>query len=70
MTHPNYHKPPPRPLDMAKRAAELAGERKFQGSRCIHGHSGIRYTSSGCCVDCTILARERKQKCASTSQAA
>jgi len=59
MTHnPQYRKPPPRPPDMAKLAARAAGQKKFQGSPCVNGHSGIRYSSTGQCVDCLQMYRE------------
>jgi hypothetical protein len=54
----NYRKPPPRQADLAKLAARAAGERKFNGSRCKHGHDGVRYTSTGQCVECVQIYRE------------
>lgn len=44
----------PRP-DLAKLAARDAGLSKFQGSKCIRGHDGIRYTLSGQCVLCVKM---------------
>jgi len=38
--------------DIAKMEARAAGLRTFQGSKCKHGHDGIRYTSTGQCVSC------------------
>jgi len=29
-----------------------SGEKKYQGQPCINGHSGTRYTKSGCCIEC------------------
>jgi hypothetical protein len=39
-------------MNERKRAAQ-AGEKFFTGKICKHGHQGLRYTSSGGCVDCT-----------------
>ena len=50
--------PPPQKPDLAKQAARAAGLSKFIGSRCKHGHSGIRYTSTGQCVDCIPMYRQ------------
>lgn len=57
-----YRVPPPRQEDKAKLAAQAAGKTKFVGSRCKHGHNGIRYTSTGQCVDCIPYYRELKRE--------
>lgn len=54
--------PPPKPPDLAKRAAKSAGQIKFLGSKCNHGHSGLRYTSTGQCVDCIPFYRSLKRR--------
>ena len=51
----------PRP-DLAKMAAREAGISKFQGRPCKHGHDGLRYSSTGNCVECVTFYRERKEK--------
>lgn len=48
--------------DPSKLAARAAGQMKFQGSRCKYGHNGIRYTSTGQCVDCIPMYRQRDKE--------
>lgn len=48
--------------DLAKQAARAAGEMKFSGSKCVNGHSGIRYVKSGQCVDCIPFYRARDKE--------
>lgn len=50
---------------MRRCTAEANGRKTYKGNPCQYGHSGQRYTSTGGCVDCTIiratkLQRERK----------
>ena len=39
-----------------RRMAEANGEWKYQGTPCKHGHGGLRYSSTGRCVDCNACA--------------
>lgn len=48
--------------DLAKQAARAAGKMKFSGSKCVNGHSGIRYVKSGQCVDCIPYYRALKKE--------
>lgn len=36
--------------------AAKARLKKYQGEPCSRGHDGVRYTSTGSCVDCAKLA--------------
>lgn len=47
------------------------GERgeKFQGKPCKRGHSGMRYRSSGGCVECSRDAKAERAKQAQTPAA-
>lgn len=36
----------------ARWAAKAAGQTTYEGVPCIHGHSGLRYSSSSSCVEC------------------
>lgn len=47
--------------DQAKLAARAAGKKKFNGSRCKRGHTGIRYTSTGNCVECVAMHRDNQR---------
>jgi hypothetical protein len=38
------------------------GRKHFQGRPCKYGHSGMRFTSSGCCVTCTVQRASERQK--------
>ena len=57
-----YRTPPPQRPDLAKLAARQAGLVKFQGSPCINGHPGIRYASTGQCVDCIPYYRDKQKE--------
>lgn len=48
-------------------AAADAGERTFQGAPCKRGHSGLRWVSTGGCVECTRAAAD-KVRLATSSQ--
>lgn len=37
----------------ARVLAKQNSEKVYQGKACAKGHSGVRYTNSGKCVDCT-----------------
>lgn len=53
----------PRPVIKMRKPFKPA--QTFQGRPCIHGHSGVRFTSSGKCVACTYeqeLRRYRAQQ--------
>lgn len=52
----------PQQPDLAKQAARAAGKIKFMGSPCVNGHDGIRYTSTGQCVNCIQHYRELKKE--------
>ena len=39
--------------DAAKR-----GEQKYQGAPCKNGHAGLRYVSTGQCIDCMQAANK------------
>lgn len=50
----------PRP-DPAKQAARSAGLQTFLGSKCKNEHDGLRYSSTGHCVECIRIRNiERK----------
>ena len=46
--------------------AAKAQQKRYQGAPCLKGHPGVRYTSSGQCVECadshTEARRERIRK--------
>lgn len=48
-------------LDEARLKAIETGRLKYQGNPCKHGHNGIRYSSTGGCVDCTVYYRALKK---------
>lgn len=54
--------PPPQPPDVAKHAARAAGQMKYIGNCCKHGHDGIRYASTGQCVECLPMYRQLKKE--------
>lgn len=39
--------------------AAKAGEKHYQGVPCKHGHSGVRYTLTSNCVECTKAASKK-----------
>lgn len=43
-----------RPKDPAR---ALATGKRYQGAPCKKGHTGLRYTSTGSCVDCQQAAK-------------
>lgn len=45
----------------ARKAAHLSGHTKYLGKPCRHGHSGLRYVSTGGCVDCCCNDRYRRR---------
>lgn len=40
---------------MTRKEAIAAGEKRYQGKPCPVGHNGLRYTSSGSCVECALI---------------
>lgn len=42
--------------NMARRIAQQAGERYFNGRPCARGHSGLRWTHNSGCVECSTKA--------------
>lgn len=40
-------------MSSARVMAKQKGEKVYQGKVCTRGHSGVRYTKGGKCVDCT-----------------
>lgn len=46
----------------AKQAAEILGEKYFQGEKCPRGHKGLRWTHNSACVECTIKASREFHK--------
>lgn len=48
--------------DTPRSRAHKAGEAKYLGEPCRRKHSGIRYTSSGECVDCAPLKNARNRE--------
>ena len=43
--------------------AAKAGQKRFQGKPCQYGHPGVRYTTSGQCVECCeLLNQARREK--------
>ena len=57
-----YRTPPPRAPDLRKQAARQAGMVKFQGNDCKYGHGGLRYASTGQCVLCVPLYKEKSNE--------
>ena len=51
----------------ARQAARVACKTKYLGKPCKHGHGGLRYVSTGGCMDCCTSNRYRKRT-QSTSQ--
>jgi hypothetical protein len=39
--------------------ARASGQVTYEGFDCLRLHGGVRYTSSGCCVRCTIERARR-----------
>ena len=39
----------------ARANAKKAGDIRYLGNPCIHGHSGVRHTSTGGCVECVNI---------------
>src|SRR5574337_1027423 len=56
--------------DTAREAARVSGKSKYDGNPCKHGHSGLRYTSTGGCVECVYLAKSLSTLHASTTLSA
>lgn len=44
-----------------KADAQELGDKFFHGDTCPHGHSGMRWTHNGACVECTINAARKFQ---------
>ncbi|MCO7736415.1 HNH endonuclease [Brucella intermedia] len=44
-----------------KAEAQELGDKFFHGEPCPHGHSGMRWTHNGACVECTINAARKFQ---------
>ena len=42
--------------------AARAQQKRYQGAPCTHGHSGVRYTSSGQCVQCADASTEARRE--------
>ena len=40
------------PFHNTRISAARAGEKFYQGAACKSGHTGLRYTSTGKCVEC------------------
>ena len=49
-----------KPLHHDREEALKAGQKRYQGSECKHGHAGVRWASTGQCISCTQESR-RKQ---------
>ena len=51
-------------MDLLKNQIEAARaqQKRYQGAPCNHGHSGVRYTSSGQCVECADAATEARRE--------
>lgn len=46
-----------------RRLAEIAGNQKYMGRPCVHGHNGLRYTRDAYCCQCNVLhCAVRRQK--------
>lgn len=45
-----------------KQAAEAGEPKYFTGRPCIHGHLGPRYTASGICCACNVVAAAKYNK--------
>lgn len=55
MSHGNPHRIRPkrgRPVNLERQEALESGKRHYAGLPCRYGHKGLRYTSTGACVDC------------------
>jgi hypothetical protein len=61
-----------RPPSSARIRALASGQKTYQGGRCPHGHSGLRYVVQGSCVACAKLrndaAKSRRLKGASAQE--
>jgi hypothetical protein len=45
-----------------RQIAKATGQKLYVGHDCIWGHTGIRYTSNGACMECLALRqKEHKQ---------
>lgn len=51
-----------REIKTRKQAAEAGEDKYFTGRPCIHGHLGLRYTSSGICCACNVAAAAKYNK--------
>ena len=51
-----------KPINQAKAAARLLGAKTYVGDACLRGHAGLRYTSTGWCVDCAAAPGEANRK--------
>ena len=49
-------------LQRARLSSLHEGHTKYIGAPCKNSHTGIRYTISDCCVDCTPLRRKKEKK--------
>lgn len=38
-----------------RRLAEIAGNQKYMGRPCVHGHNGLRYTRDAYCCQCNVI---------------
>lgn len=46
---------------LQRRAAKLAGHKKYLGRECQYGHRGIRYTTTTACVECATEGRYKAE---------
>lgn len=46
----------------ARQTAMANGDRTYIGSQCRHGHSGVRYTKHGMCVECAAIQAASPEK--------
>lgn len=47
---------------LARRTAMANGDKTYIGSQCRHGHSGVRYTKHGMCVECAAIQAASPEK--------
>lgn len=47
---------------VARQAAIKAGDKSYSGKPCQNGHSGLRYTADGSCIECAAIEAASEEK--------
>jgi len=50
------------PMSTPKHEARRLGLKVYKGSPCLRGHAGLRYVSTGGCIECEGLRKRRRRK--------